>query len=62
TTETRLFTGFIIGASVHFLSFSMKYYLFMMFLVIFYFSILFILMFFGHRKELKLIEEQENRL
>ena len=62
TTETRLFTGFIIGAAVHLLSFTQKYYLFMMFLVIFYFSILFILMYFGHRKETRLIEKQNNML
>ena len=58
TTETRLFTGFIIGSALHLMSFTYKYYFFMIFLLVLYFSILFLLMYFGHRKELRLIKEE----
>ncbi|MHA1293603.1 MAG: DUF2085 domain-containing protein, partial [Promethearchaeota archaeon] len=39
TTESRLFTGFIIGTAMHFLTYTNKYYLFMLFIVVLYFSI-----------------------
>ena len=58
TTESRLFTGFIIGAALHLISFTYKYYFFILFLLVLYFSILFLLMYFGHRKEMRLQKEE----
>lgn len=60
TTETRLFTGFIIGAALQLMSFTYKYYFFMIFLLTLYFSILFLLMYLGHRKEMRLLTEESN--
>ena len=62
TTETRLLTGSIIGSALHLMSFTTPYYYFMLFVLVLYFSILFLLMYFGHRKELKLQkQESEDR-
>ncbi|MFX1444496.1 MAG: DUF2085 domain-containing protein [Promethearchaeota archaeon] len=59
TTESRLLTGFIIGAALHLMSFTYnKYYFFMLFLLTLYFSILFLLMYFGNRKEMRLQKEE----
>ncbi len=59
TTSTRLLTGFIIGNALHFMSFATKkYYFFMIFLLILYFSILGALMYFGHRKEMKRLDQK----
>ena len=58
TTESRLFTGFIIGNALHFMSFTNKYYFFMLFLLILYFSILGLIMYFGHKKEMKKLKEE----
>lgn len=60
TTESRLFTGFIIGTALHLMSFTYKYYFFMISLLILYFSILFLLMYLGHRKEMKLLKKELN--
>lgn len=54
TTKTRLITGFIIGNALHFLSFTQKYYFFMLGVIIIYFSIFFLLFYFGYRKEMKM--------
>ncbi|MFX1385033.1 MAG: DUF2085 domain-containing protein [Promethearchaeota archaeon] len=51
TTESRLFTGLVIGSALHLLSFTKEYYFLMIFLVIFYFSIIGILIFIGHRRD-----------
>ncbi len=61
TTESRLLTGFIIGNALHFLSFATKYFVLMMFIVTLYFSIFFILVYFGNKKELKRLEKESNR-
>ncbi|MFX1256978.1 MAG: DUF2085 domain-containing protein [Promethearchaeota archaeon] len=58
TTESRLFTGFVLGSALHFLSFTNKYFFFMIFLVILYFSILGILMYIGIKKEMRLFKEE----
>ena len=50
TTESRLFTGFIIGVALHFISFTGEYYFLTLFIVPFYFSILVILIFLGQKK------------
>jgi len=59
TTETRLMTGFIIGSALHLLSFTQKYTIFMIFIVILYFSIFGILLYFGSKKEMRLLEQEE---
>ena len=56
TTTSRLFTGFIIGNALHFISLTEKYYFFILFLIMFYFSIFFLLVYLGHKKELKLLK------
>ncbi len=58
TTESRLFTGFIIGTALHLMSFTTKYSFFMLFLVIFYFGILFLFMYIGHKKQIKLMNRE----
>jgi len=55
TTASRLFTGFIIGNALHFMSFTDKYYFFILLLVMFYFTVFFLLVYLGHKKELKLL-------
>jgi len=50
TTESRLFTGFIIGVALHFISYTGEYYFITLFIVPFYFIILFILIFLGQKK------------
>ncbi len=62
TTESRLLTGFIIGLALHFISYTQKYVLFLFFLIILYFSIFFILMYFGNKKEMKRLEEEYDDL
>ncbi|MFO8019167.1 MAG: DUF2085 domain-containing protein [Promethearchaeia archaeon] len=57
-TRSRLFTGFIIGIALYMLSYTEKYYLFMLGVVIFYFSVFGLLMFWGYRREMKKFEEQ----
>jgi uncharacterized membrane protein len=61
TTESRLLTGFIIGMALHFMSFTYNYYFFTILILISYFSIFGALVFFGHKKEMKLLQEEENR-
>lgn len=58
TTASRLFTGFIIGNALHFMSFTDKYYFFILILVMFYFAIFFLLVYLGHKKELKLLKAE----
>ncbi len=62
TTESRLFTGFILGHSLHFLSFTRPYYLFMTIILILYFGIFFIMMFLGQRKEIRRIKAAINNM
>ena len=60
-TRYRLFTGFILGNALHFMSFTTKYGLEMLFLVVFYFSIFGLMMYMGHRKEMKKFKEDLNQ-
>jgi len=62
TTESRLFTGFVIGVALHLMSFTSKYALFMLFLLIIDFSILGVLMFLGSKKEKKRLIKQMDPL
>lgn len=61
TTQSRLLTGFIIGMALHLMSFTYKYYIFTILILISYFSIFGGLVFFGHKKEMKLLQQEENR-
>ncbi|MFX1390959.1 MAG: DUF2085 domain-containing protein [Promethearchaeota archaeon] len=58
TTESRLFTGFIIGLALHFMSYTYTYYFYTMLILVVYFSIFGILVYFGHKKEMKLFREE----
>jgi len=59
TTGSRLFTGFIIGNALHFMSFTYKYYFYTMLILVIYFSIFGLLVYFGHKKEMKLFRMKE---
>ena len=58
TTETRLMTGFVLGSALHFLSYTRKYYFFMLFILILYFTIFGLMMYFGNKRALKKWEEE----
>ena len=61
TTESRLFTGFIIGLALHFMSYTYKYYFYTLLLLTIYFTIFGLFLFFGSRREMRLWkEENEN--
>ena len=59
TTESRLFTGLILGSALHFMSFTYKYYFFTVLILISYFSVFGALVYFGHKKEMKLLREED---
>ncbi|MFX0083321.1 MAG: DUF2085 domain-containing protein [Candidatus Hodarchaeota archaeon] len=59
TTGSRLFTGFIIGNALHFMSFTYKYYFYTLLILITYFSVFGALIYFGHKKEMKLLRLKE---
>lgn len=59
TTGSRIFTGFIIGNALHFMSFTYKYYFFTFMILIIYFSIIGALIYFGHKKEMKLLRMED---
>jgi uncharacterized membrane protein len=58
TTGSRLFTGFIIGLALHFMSFTYDYYFYTLLILTGYFSIFFLLVFLGHKKEMRLLDEE----
>ncbi|MFW9771991.1 MAG: DUF2085 domain-containing protein [Candidatus Thorarchaeota archaeon] len=60
TTSSRLLTGFIIGIGLNLINFTYKYYFITITIIAVYFSVLFLLMFFGYRKELKKFREELN--
>jgi uncharacterized membrane protein len=60
TTASRLFTGFIIGSALYLLSFTRKYYLFMIIITVIYFMIVGLLMFIGNKKDAEKEQNQEN--
>ncbi|MFX1417522.1 MAG: DUF2085 domain-containing protein [Promethearchaeota archaeon] len=62
TTKSRLFTGFIIGTALHFMSFTYKYYFYTMIILTIYFTIFFLLIYFGHKKELRLLKEESDEI
>ena len=57
-TVSRLFTGFIIGLALHFMSFTYKYYFYTLLILVIYFSVFFLLVFLGRRKEMRLWKEE----
>ncbi|MFX1376088.1 MAG: DUF2085 domain-containing protein [Promethearchaeota archaeon] len=59
TTGSRLFTGFIIGNALHFMSFTYDYYFFTMLILFIYFSVFGTLIYFGYKKEMKLLRTEE---
>ncbi|MFW9865785.1 MAG: DUF2085 domain-containing protein [Candidatus Thorarchaeota archaeon] len=59
TTASRLFTGFIIGNALHFMSLTYKYYFFTIIILIIYFTAFGILLYLGHKKELRLFRMKE---
>ncbi|MFX1414531.1 MAG: YqiA/YcfP family alpha/beta fold hydrolase, partial [Promethearchaeota archaeon] len=60
TTSSRLLTGFVIGIGLNLINFTYKYYFITITIIAVYFSILFLLMLFGYRKELKKFREDLN--
>jgi len=62
TTKSRLFTGFIIGVALHFLTFTTKYYFITLAIMVLYFGTLFLLIYFGHKKEAKRLRERTDQL
>ncbi len=62
TSESRLFTGFIIGVALHYISYTKQYSIMLLFLIILYFSIFFILMYFGTKKEMRIWHEEMDKL
>ena len=60
TTESRLFTGFIIGIALHFISFTGEYYFFTLILITVYFCIFFLFFYFGQKKLLKELNKELN--
>jgi uncharacterized membrane protein len=62
TTGSRLLTGFIIGLALHFMSFTYKYFFYTMLILVVYFTIFGLLVFFGHKKEMRLFKEEYDSL
>ena len=60
TTESRLFTGFIIGIALHFISFTREYYFLTLLLITVYFSIFFLFFYFGQKRLLKELNKELN--
>ena len=60
TTESRLFTGFIIGIALHFISFTREYYFFTLILITVYFCIFFLFFYFGQKRLLKELNKELN--
>jgi len=60
TTESRLFTGFIIGIALHFISFTREYYFLTLVMITVYFSIFFLFFYFGQKRLLKELNKELN--
>ena len=60
TTESRLFTGFIIGIALHFISFTREYYVYTLVLITVYFGIFFLFFYFGQKRLLKELNKELN--
>jgi uncharacterized membrane protein len=62
TSVTRLITGFIIGIALHYISYTKLYYFQLLLIIILYFSIFFVLLYFGYKRELRLWEQEMEKL
>ena len=62
TTESRLITGFLIGVALNLLNFTRNYYFFMLIIITIYFGVLFLLMYFGYKREMKKLTHEMDRL
>jgi len=62
STESRLFTGFIIGLALHFMSYTSKYYFYTIIILTIYFSVFFLLVYLGHKKEMRLLKQEIDNL
>ena len=62
TTESRLVTGFMIGIALNLLNFTREYYFFMLIIITIYFGALFLLIFFGYKREMKKLSDNMDRL
>ena len=62
TTQTRLITGFLIGVALHMVSFTYEYFSYMVIILLIYFTIFFILVYLGQRKEKKKYQEEIDRI
>ncbi|MHA2429827.1 MAG: alpha/beta fold hydrolase [Promethearchaeota archaeon] len=58
STTSRLITGFIIGVGLHLMNFTYKYYFITITIITVYFSILFLLMYIGFKKQMKSFREE----
>ncbi|MHA1104759.1 MAG: DUF2085 domain-containing protein [Promethearchaeota archaeon] len=62
TTESRLITGFLIGIALNLLNFTREYYFFMLIIITIYFGALFLLIYFGYKRDMKKLTNEMDRL
>ncbi len=62
TTESRLITGFLIGIALNLLNFTREYYFFMLIIITIYFGALFLLIYFGYKRDMKKLTKDMDRL
>ncbi len=62
STESRLLTGFIIGLALHFMSYTNKYYFYTIIILTIYFSVFFLLVYLGHKKEMRSLKREMDKL
>ena len=62
TTESRLITGFLIGIALNLLNFTREYYFFMLIIITIYFGVLFLLIYFGYKRDMKKLTNDMDRL
>ncbi|MHA1671138.1 MAG: DUF2085 domain-containing protein [Promethearchaeota archaeon] len=62
TTESRLITGFLIGIALNLLNFTQEYYFFMLIIITIYFAALFLLIYFGYKRDMKKMTDEMDRL
>ena len=60
TTASRIFTGFIIGNALHFISYTDKYYFIILLIIMFYFTVFFILVYIGYKKEMRIYKKERD--
>jgi len=58
TTRLRLLTGFVIGVALYSITFTVKYYFLVLFLLILYLCVFFVLMYFGVKKAERQYKEE----